>query len=184
MGLTLFFPSFRLLLFAAAVSGRCRSAGRIFLSRTIMKLFTFPKAEHLCSQLDIERLFQAGSHSMTAYPLRVVFREVPHTSGPAVKVLMSVSKRRFRHAVDRNRAKRQLREAYRLRKSLLEELPEGKGLHLAFLWISDAPASSEQVGRRMNSLLLRLRDRYRPAVAPAVLQETEQQETEQQKGEQ
>lgn len=143
-----------------------------------MKLFTFPKAEHLCSQLDIERLFQAGSHSMTAYPLRVVFREVSHTSGPAVKVLMSVSKRRFRHAVDRNRAKRQLREAYRLRKSLLEELPEGKGLHLAFLWISDAPASSEQVERRMNSLLLRLRDRYCAVASSAVLQEKGRQEPE------
>lgn len=128
-----------------------------------MKQFAFPKPEHLCLRLDIEKLFAAGGHSMTAYPLRVVYREVDYTSGPAVKVLLSVSKRRFKHAVDRNRAKRQLREAYRLNKHLLlGALPEGKGLHIAFLWLSDRPVSSRQINSRLTNLLTRIAEKMRP----------------------
>ncbi|MGN1241302.1 MAG: ribonuclease P protein component, partial [Alloprevotella sp.] len=74
--------------------------------------YKFPKAEHLCLKRDIERLFSAGTKSLSAYPLRVVVGEADTGSVP-VKVLMSVSKRRLHHAVDRNRAKRQMREAYR-----------------------------------------------------------------------
>ena len=126
-----------------------------------MKQFGFPKPEHLCLKLDIENLFEAGSRSMTAFPLRVVYREVPHTSGPAVQVLLSVSKRRYKHAVDRNRAKRQLREAYRLNKSiLLEALPEQTGLHLAFLWLSDRPVDSRQIHSRVKTLLMRIAEQY------------------------
>ena len=130
-----------------------------------MKQFSFPKPEHLCLQLEIESLFSAGSRSMTAYPLRVVYREVPYSSGPAVKVLMSVSKRRFKHAVDRNRAKRQLREAYRLNKhTVLDALPEGKGLHIAFLWLSDRPVASKTVHAKVSSLLVRIAEKLTPAV--------------------
>ena len=128
-----------------------------------MKQFAFPKPEHLCLRLDIEKLFAAGSHSMTAYPLRVVYREVDYTSGPKVKVLLSVSKRRFKHAVDRNRAKRQLREAYRLNKHLLmTALPEDKGLHIAFLWLSDRPVASRQIHSRLANLLTRVAEKLCP----------------------
>ena len=128
-----------------------------------MKQFAFPKPEHLCLRLDVENLFAAGSHSMTAYPLRVVYREVPYISGPAVKVLLSVSKRRFKHAVDRNRAKRQLREAYRLNKKiLLEALPDGTSMHVAFLWLSDRPVDSKLIQSKMVNLLTRVAEKLRP----------------------
>ena len=69
-----------------------------------------------------------------------------------MKVLVSVSKRHFKHAVDRNRAKRQMREAYRLNKQILST-PEGLALHLAFIWLSDMPLPSEQVHKKMKALL-------------------------------
>ena len=66
--------------------------------------------------------------------------------GPQVQVLISVAKRRLRHAVDRNRAKRQIREAYRLNKEILwENLPENTAIHLGFVWVADQPQDSALV---------------------------------------
>lgn len=125
-----------------------------------MSTFTFRKPEHLCRKTEIEALFTPGSHSFTVYPLRATYRRADRTSGPAVKVLLSVSKRRLHHAVDRNRAKRQLREAYRLQKHLLlEAMPEDTALHIAFIWLAEKPVRTQTVMERMRAILLRTADR-------------------------
>lgn len=100
---------------------------------------------------------------MAAYPVRMVYMPIGRDSADeAVQVLITVSKRHFKHAVSRNRVKRQLREAYRANKHLLcDALSEsGSALALAFIWQSDRMYGSKEVAAAMESLLKRLSERF------------------------
>jgi len=87
--------------------------------------YTFPKAEHLCRKKLIEQLFQKQNPSLGVYPLRLTWLAAPVRTSAPPQVLVSVSKRTFKRAVDRNRLKRLVREAYRLNKHRLLEAEGG-----------------------------------------------------------
>ncbi|MFY7757710.1 MAG: ribonuclease P protein component [Flavobacterium stagni] len=74
--------------------------------------FRYPKQEKLKRRKLIERLFTEGE-SVGQYPLRLVFLPVPEEQ-EALQIAVSVSKKYFKKAVDRNYYKRMLRECYRL----------------------------------------------------------------------
>jgi len=97
-----------------------------------MKKYTFKKEERLCSKRRIESLFHNGS-SFIVYPFRAVYQVEPSLplGSPSVAILISVSKKRFKKAVSRNRIKRLLREAYRLEKSALGSFLGQHSLHLS-----------------------------------------------------
>jgi ribonuclease P protein component len=76
---------------------------------------SIPKNEKLKSEKCITQLFNEGS-AITVFPLRLVFLETTFEAPVKVKVGVSVGKRKFKTAVDRNRIKRLIREAYRLNK--------------------------------------------------------------------
>jgi len=116
---------------------------------------TFRKSERLCSKKRIEALFGAGCHSLSAFPLRAVY-QLEEREGMPVEVLVSVSKRRVRHAVDRNRVKRLIREAYRLNKHILWDALKERHMALAFLWNSDELMSFDVVERKVRNLLQRI----------------------------
>jgi ribonuclease P protein component len=80
---------------------------------------TYGKKEKLKSKIMIGKLFSEGK-SVAKYPLRLVYLPLPE--GEQTKVGVSVSKKYFKNAVDRNYFKRVLRETYRLNKSLLVNL--------------------------------------------------------------
>ncbi len=130
---------------------------------------TFSKAERLCGRKRIDALFSPAGRSMAAYPLRAVYMmgESAGNSGtlassergeagvPA-EIFISVPKRLLRHAVDRNRAKRLVREAYRRNKGILWTALAGRHIGLAFLWISPRLADYKTVEQKLVNLLQRI----------------------------
>ena len=80
--------------------------------------FTYPKNEKLKSKITIGLLFTEGK-SVSKYPLRLVYKASSLSEGEKIKMGVSVSKKNFKKAVDRNYFKRVLRETYRLNKHLL-----------------------------------------------------------------
>lgn len=80
-----------------------------------MKL-TYNKAEKLKSRKMIEQLFAEGK-SVSVFPLRLVYLKRERVDDSQFKTGVSVGKRHFKKAVDRNRVKRLMREAYRLNKN-------------------------------------------------------------------
>ena len=77
---------------------------------------TYSKKEKLKSKKLIEALFENGQ-SVSAFPLRLIYLPTTFKDGVMAKTGVSVSKRHFKKAVDRNRVKRLMREAYRLGKA-------------------------------------------------------------------
>lgn len=88
----------------------------------------FPKAQKLCGDKAIGQLFESGS-SFSKFPFKVVYllTDERREGEAAVRMLVSVGKKRFKRAVKRNRVKRQAREAWRLSKAALEEAVSRRG---------------------------------------------------------
>lgn len=128
------------------------------------------KTERLTSQLVIDKLFAGGNASMAAFPLRIVYMQMEKQEGsqqldgvqqPPVSILVSVPKKRFRHAVDRNRMKRLVREAYRLNKHILWDALQEKNFRLAiaFVCITDTLPTFRSVNKSMRKALIRIGER-------------------------
>ena len=81
-------------------------------------MYTFKKEERLCSKKLLDELFRNGS-SFLLYPYRITWKFLPLPENVPVQVVISVPKRKFKRAHDRNLLKRRIKEAYRLHKGEL-----------------------------------------------------------------
>lgn len=115
------------------------------------------KPERLNKKKIIEKMFAGGSRSFSIFPLRVVWLPVEELDVQA-SILISVSKRRFKRAVKRNRIKRQIRETYRLNKQiLLAPLTEkNRRLAIAFIYLADELMNSALVEEKIKAALTRI----------------------------
>lgn len=128
-----------------------------------MKTHGLPKSSRLCSKTAISALFgqlpgrqrAAKSKSYISYPLRAVWHEAyaRKAGDNGVKFLISVPKRRLRHAVDRVLMRRRIREAWRLnRPDNRSELTNS--IDLAFVYLADRICSYEVVEKSVKNILV------------------------------
>lgn len=121
-------------------------------------MHTLRKAERVHSKTIIDQMFTGGiSKSFSVFPLRVVYMPVQDQEA-SVSILVSVSKKRFKRAVKRNRVKRQIREAYRKNKQELLDLfdQQGQQMAVAFIYLSDELIPSAVIEEKMKVLLARI----------------------------
>jgi ribonuclease P protein component len=116
---------------------------------------TFGKQEHLCNIGEIDRLFKEGN-SIFRHPVKMLWLPAQWDGQPEIKVLISVSKRNFRKATDRNYLKRLIRECYRRNKQLAIEGLNGRKYNLAFIY-----AGKEIIGiKALEPIIIQLLQRF------------------------
>jgi ribonuclease P protein component len=107
------------------------------------KIYTFTKEERLCNKKLIDQLFHNGS-SFLCYPFKVSWLIATDPQLFPAQVLFSVSKKRYKKAVDRNQIRRRIREAYRMHKqeylySLLSDADKNIVFSIGFVGKNIAP---------------------------------------------
>lgn len=109
----------------------------------------------------IDELFSSGSKSVAVHPIRAVYRIGSFQTDVPASVLITVSKRHFHHAVDRNRVKRQLRESYRLQKSILTDTlcKYDKQIIISFIWQEGKHHSTGELMDKMRTILQIISDK-------------------------
>lgn len=117
----------------------------------------FPKYEKLCGKPTIAHLYKTGKR-FVVWPLRLVYLINEDTDSiEPTKVLIWAPKSLFKHAVDRNRLRRQMREAYRLNKTdTLEKQPYIKQLSITYIDKQKQPY--QVINKAMQKALLKLMD--------------------------
>ena len=118
--------------------------------------FTFKKNERLCSKTIIDSLFE-NSKFINAYPFRISYLEYDFPDDIPGQVMFIVSKRRLKKAVDRNRTKRLMREAYRLQKNGFYSI-EGRKFAMAISFNGKEPLDLETAKTSIAKIIRKLKE--------------------------
>lgn len=116
----------------------------------------FYKHERLCSRKQIDLLFTKNmGASAAAFPIKVVFMETQEAMVTPLQVMFVVPKRNFKHAHDRNKLKRRMREAYRLNKQAIYDVlnPGGKKIIIAFIYTAKQQQNYPEIALAVTKLL-------------------------------
>lgn len=120
--------------------------------KTTPKDFRFRRQERLAGEKRIQELFETGS-SFYSFPFKVYVKRNPEPDSPFHQVLISVSKRNFRKAADRNLLKRRIREAYRLNK---DRIAASEKLLIAYIYNAKEILTFAQIQERLIKTFNRL----------------------------
>lgn len=148
-------------------------------SNTSTERFTLRKSAKLRHRTLVQNLFQKGK-SVYSGPLRVTFRalsneeleasfrvRIPDLMGP-VQMMITVPKKKRRHAVDRVLMRRRIREAFRLQwhplKKMIQDDPAIRTLSLAIVYMDTENAEMECIMTAMASALSKVRKKLNPPI--------------------
>lgn len=115
---------------------------------------TFNKEEKLKKKTLIAELFARGK-SISVFPLKMIYLETDHDSAYKIQAGVSVSKRNFKKAVQRNRIKRLMRESYRKNKFLIYNSEDTKKHIFMFIYQGKNEVSYQFMEEKMVILLER-----------------------------
>jgi ribonuclease P protein component len=118
---------------------------------SILAAYTFHKEERLHKKKLIKELFDRGS-SFYSYPFKIFSLGNPDPGSSVHQVLISVSRKNFKKAVDRNLIKRRIRESFRLNKNLLRPAPK---LLIAYIYTAKEILTFAQIQERLIRTLKR-----------------------------
>ena len=116
--------------------------------------FSLPKSEKLKSKLEIDSLFACGKN-VRSYPLKFLYHTHNEAKLPFPKFLVSVPKKKFKLAKDRNLLKRRIREAYRLNKSIIANKNIAS---IGIIYVSNQPETFKLIQDKLILGLNRLKD--------------------------
>lgn len=116
---------------------------------------TFSKSERLCSKVLIEKVFEKGK-VVTVPSFKLIWMRSEKKEESPIQIVISVPKRNFKKAVDRNTLKRRIREVYRKNKSSLYSVIAGNTIHIMLIYTGRNMMEYKEAEEKIRHLLQRL----------------------------
>ncbi|HBX53367.1 MAG: ribonuclease P protein component [Bacteroidetes bacterium RIFOXYA12_FULL_35_11] len=122
---------------------------------------TFCKEERLSSKIQIDLLFEKGRY-FNNFPIKVVWIDAVFESSFPAQIIVSVPKKNFKKAVDRNRIKRLIRESYRKNKSEFYNYLTAQNIKMAvgFVYTSNEMPDYSDVESKIVLILQKIKTQH------------------------
>jgi ribonuclease P protein component len=116
---------------------------------------TFTKSERLCSKVIMDEMFEKG-RIIVVPSFKLIWLKAEEGTGQPVQIVISVPKRNFKKAVDRNLLKRRIREAYRRNKDIIYSSISGQTFYLMLIYTGKEIIEYKEAEEKIIKLLQRL----------------------------